>query len=107
MSFHARDGNDDTVFRVIGGWDNEKGEMEMEKPSPLQGKSGSSTPAGGAPKKKLSLAEYQKQKTAAKDTPKAALPSSKPDKPKPQDETPRDQPNLMSEAPIKKVDHKR
>ena len=107
MSFHARDDGDDTVLRVIGGWDNEKGEMELEKPSPLQGKSGSSTPAGGAPKKKMSLAEYKKQKTAAKDTPKAAVPNLEPDKPTTQDNTPNGKPNLKPEAPIKKVEHKR
>ena len=110
MSFHNRDDNDDTVFRVIGGWDNEKGEIEIEKPSPIQSKSGSSTPAGGAPKKKISLAEYKKKTTVAKDAPKAALPGSKPDKPDkptPQADTPNGKPNSKLEAPIKKVDHKR
>ena len=106
MSFLARDDHD-TVLRVIGGWDNENGEIEMEKPSPLQGKSGSSTPAAGGPKKKMSLAEYKKQKTAAKEAPKVTLSGSQPDKPLPVDQLPNGKLNHKSEESVKQLGHKR
>ena len=106
MSFLARDDHD-TVLRVIGGWDNENGEIEMEKPSPLQGKSGSSTPAAGGPKKKMSLAEYKKQKTAAKEVPKATVSSLNPDEPQLVESLPNGTLSHKSEGSSKQLSRKR
>lgn len=60
LSFLSRD-SDDTLFRVVGGWDNEKGEMMDSATVQVSGaRSGTSTPQpGGGAKKKISLSDYK------------------------------------------------
>ena len=77
MSFLARDW-DDGVLKAVGGWDNEKGELVLEQATgnTYGGSSGTTTPHHGqGPKKKITLAEYNKNKSTArsstKNTPKA------------------------------------
>lgn len=60
LSFLSRDW-DDSLLRVVGGWDNEKGEMMSSATVQVNGaRSGTSTPQpGGGPKKKISLSDYK------------------------------------------------
>ena len=60
LSFLSRDW-DDGLLRVVGGWDNEKGEMMDTATIQANGaRSGTSTPQpGGGPKKKISLSDYK------------------------------------------------
>lgn len=60
LSFLSRDW-DDSLLRVVGGWDNEKGEMMDSATVQVNGaRSGTSTPQLGAgAKKKISLSDYK------------------------------------------------
>lgn len=60
LSFLPRDW-DEGLLRVVGNWDNEKGEMMDNATIQANGvRSGTSTPQpGGGPKKKISLSDYK------------------------------------------------
>ena len=63
------------VIRSVGGWDNEKGELEESSPNGQRDfKSGTTTPKQGQTAgKRLTLADYAKRKTAGQSGAKAVI----------------------------------